>query len=72
MNLGALVLFIGVFAWYSPSVFSWATVHPDDHLIHSMAPEKPWIEESREALGALIGVIVMFVHLRFAKKMAAG
>ena len=64
-------LFVAVFLWHSPSLFSWVTVHQEDHLIESMAPEKPWIEESREALGALIGVIVMLVHMRFAKRIAA-
>ena len=71
VNIGVLVLFVAVFLWHSPSLFSWVTVHQEDHLIESMAPEKPWIEESREALGALIGVIVMLVHMRFAKRIAA-
>lgn len=66
---GALIVFVGVFAWHSPSLFSWAVDHNNDHLIESMAPEKPWIEESREALGALIAIIVLFVQLRFERTL---
>lgn len=69
VNRLALLLFTGFFAYHLPSLFEWVGTHPDDHLIESMAPDKPWIEESREALGALIGVIAMLVHLRFHSSM---
>ena len=54
-------------AWLSPSVYELFAYHSPGDLLTGMSPDRPYVEESREALGLLIGVVAM-VQLLLAKR----
>ena len=57
-------------AWLSPSVYELFVHHPAGDIMTGMSPDRPYVEEARESLGLLIGVLAMG-HLAFASRKAA-
>jgi hypothetical protein len=50
-----------------PSVYHWLTNHADVSLLYGMAPDKPYIEESRECGGlfiAFLGLLYFYFRIR--------
>ena len=56
-------------AWLSPSVYELFAYHSPGDLFTGMSPDRPYVEESREALGLMIGVVAM-LQLLLAKPVA--
>jgi hypothetical protein len=54
------------FLYLLPSVYEWLANHADVSLLYGMAPDKPYIEESRECGGLLIALLglVYFYYQR--------
>ena len=42
-----------------PGVIELFTEHPAGDLLTGMSPDRPYVEEARESLGALIGAVTM-------------
>ena len=53
-------------AWLLPSVYELFAHHTASDLFTGMSPDRPYVEEAREALGLLIGAAAM-LHLILAK-----
>ena len=69
----ALAAILAVGAWSLtlwPSVFELFLHHPVGDLFTGMSPDRPYVEEAREALGLTIGVVAM-IHLWLAARSAA-
>ena len=48
-----------------PSVYNWLTNHSDVSLLYGMAPDKPYIEESRECGGLFIAFVgLLYFYFR--------
>lgn len=55
---------IAVAAWLIPSVLEWLLHHQPSDLIYGMSPSRPYIEQSRESLGALIQTAILIYVYR--------
>ena len=64
---GALVIALAWSAWLSPSVYELFMFHSAQDLLTGMSPDRPYVEESREALGLLIGAAGL-AHLLLASR----
>jgi hypothetical protein len=53
---------LGGIVYLAPSVYQWLMYNSDVSLIHGMAPDKPFIEESRECFGLLIVLASLIYH----------
>ena len=68
--LGGMALFTGFFVWLLPSAITWIT-SPDMGAPFEMVPTEPaWMEETRECLGALIGLATLLTIWRFSVAFA--
>ena len=47
-----------------PGLWQWIMYEPVDALIYDMSPEKMYIEDSREFLGLLMGLIAVFLIVK--------
>lgn len=57
--IAGLVLFGGGVLYLLPSVYEWLANHSEVSLLYGMAPDKPYIEESRECGGLLIALLCL-------------
>ncbi len=64
--IGILVCAAGTL-YLLPSVYDWLANHSDVSLLYGMAPDKPYIEESRECGGLFIALMGM-VYFYFQGK----
>lgn len=53
----------------APSAYELFAYHPVGDLLTGMSPDRPYVEEAREAGGLLIGAIAM-LHLLLARRRA--
>jgi hypothetical protein len=71
-SLPLLLAGISVFAIYfiylTPSILAW--IQSGDDLMDQMSTNKPYIEESREGLGLLLGLITLVFHLMVRNRYA--
>lgn len=54
-----IIVFAGGMIYKIPGVYEWLSAHSGDDIIKDMQPEKPWIENSREFGGLLIGLLML-------------
>jgi hypothetical protein len=47
-----------------PSVYDWLANHSEVSLLYGMAPDKPYIEESRECGGLFIAFLGLFYYYK--------
>ncbi len=59
-------------AYLFPSVLEWLQHHAFLDLTNPMSDARPYIEEAREALGLLLGVLIMGYHFVCARRNAEG
>ncbi len=67
--IGILVLFIGYSLVYIPGTLEWLRNDNKEMLFDDLAKMQfPYIEETREFMGLLICIIVLFFHLYRARR----
>ncbi len=59
-------------AYLFPGVLEWLQHHAFLDLTNRMSDAQPYIEEAREALGLLLGVLIMGYHFVCARRNAEG
>jgi Transmembrane family 220, helix len=64
LGLGA---YLAGLVYLAPSVYQWLAHHRDVSLLYGMAPDRPYIEQSREWGGLLIAWLAMLYFYRGAK-----
>lgn len=71
-SLPLLIPGVAIFAIYFiylvPSVFDW--IGSGENLMNRMSVDKPYIEQSREAGGVLLGLVTLVFHLVVRNKYA--
>ncbi|MCU0449192.1 MAG: transmembrane 220 family protein [Bernardetiaceae bacterium] len=65
LGLGA---YLAGLVYLAPSVYEWLTHHRNVSLLYGMAPDRPYIEQSRECGGLLIAFLGMLYFYRGAKQ----
>ncbi len=66
--LAGILVFAFYFLYLSPSILAW--IQSGDDLMDQMSTNTPYIEESREGLGLLLGLIVLVFHLMVRNRYA--
>jgi hypothetical protein len=67
--IGIMVIYIGYSLVYIPGTLEWLRNYNKDMLFDDLAKMQfPYIEETREFLGLLICIIVLFFHLYRARR----
>lgn len=66
------VLALGWSLSLMPGVVELFTDHPAGHLLTGMSPDRPYVEEAREALGLAIGVLSIAYVLWLASRSSVG
>lgn len=67
--MAGLLLFGGGVLYLLPSVYEWLANHSEVSLLYGMAPDKPYIEESRECGGLLIALLCLVYFYVQGKKI---
>lgn len=65
----SIILFLAGFIFYVPSIYHWIFLEDTQNIFLEMNKKFPYIEESREGLGLLLGIITLIYHFIKGKKI---